>query len=196
MARKRTVVTLTVIAAVAIAVSTIGFSLQLQGVKGKPIKPSIQTDEARAQGRGPRQFPDHVTYEFLFRKIQFLVDKNIPDSRFYTMMQEEYGLNAAQAEKLKQIALSSVTEVKLQDIRAQEIIAQVRASCPNGKLAPGQKPPTVPPELVAAQEARNAMILRERSELHAFLGNDSFNRFDQSVKKKIRVPSSPNTSAQ
>ncbi len=193
MVKKRIVVMLAI---VAVVITAIIFSQQMQGVTGKPIKSTTQIDEARSKERGPNQFPDHVTYEFLFRKIQFLVDKNIPDSRLYEMMQDEYGLNAAQAERLKQIALSSVAEVKLQDSRAREIIAQVRGKHPNGRLAPGEKPPAVPPELVAAQEARNRMILRARSELQASLGDNSFNLFDQSVKKKIRVPGVPHTPAQ
>jgi hypothetical protein len=196
MTRKNTVITLNIIAVATIVVVAIGFSLQLGRVTGEPIKSTTKINEAQVTERVPKQFPDHVTYEFLFRKVQFLIDKNIPDPRFCSMMLEEYEINTTQAMKLKQIALSSLAEVKLQDLRAQEIISQVRAKHPNGRLAPGQKAPVVPSELIAAQITRNGIFVHAQSRLRAFLGNDGFSRFDQKVKEKIQVPGLPTTTTQ
>lgn len=190
MIKNRVIVVFAIIACV---IAVVGFGSRL---KGGPSKPITKIDPSRALGREPKPFPDDVTYAFLFRHIHFLVEKKIPDSQLYTLLQMEYGINATQAEKLKQVALSTVEEVKLQDMRANEIIAQVRARYPTGIVPHGQTAPSIPLELIDAQKARKGMILRARSELKATLGDDSFNRFDEKLKTRIQAASVRQTSFQ
>jgi hypothetical protein len=133
----------------------------------------------------PRPVPTHLPYEFLFRRIQFFVDKKMPDHMLSALLQKELGINADRAERLKQIALNCLEEVRQQDARAQQVVEQMKSRYPKGIIKRGQEPPPpVTPELAAMQQERNAMFLRARSSLQAVLGEREFRLFDERVKHK------------
>jgi hypothetical protein len=138
-----------------------------------------------AMPRPQTETPLHVPYEVMFRRIKFFTDRNIPDSRLSSLLREELGINAEQAERLKQVALRCMDEVAQQDARAQAVIARNRARYPGGLIRRGQEPPERSPELAAMQQERNAMFLRSRSSLQSFFSEEGFKRFDDRVKSKL-----------
>jgi len=142
-----------------------------------PTRPAVMP-------RSQTDIPLHIPYEFLFRRIKFLTDRNIPDGRLSALLQEEFGINAKQAERLKQVALLCLEEVGQQDGRAETVIAQRKARYPGGIIRRGQEPPPSP-ELAAMQLERNAMFLRARASMQGLFSPESFERFDYKVKSRL-----------
>jgi hypothetical protein len=73
------------------------------------------------------------------------------------------------------------------DNRAKQIIQQIRARTPNGKLQPGQVPPMPPPELEQLSEQRKTLILQSVGELRNNFGEAEFARFNDFVNRKVKA---------
>jgi hypothetical protein len=182
MNKRRIVITL---AFVGLALGAISFS-QRPNTSGMGTQAQrLEADAMRLQPLPPRQLPEHLPYEFLFRRIQFLTEKKMPAARLSALLQEELGINAAQAERLERAALLCLEDVKRQDARAKVVIERIRARYPNGVIRQGQELPDDSPELKVMQQERNAMFLRARSSLQADFGDESFKRFDEKVRNKV-----------
>lgn len=174
-----------VLSVAAIITAAVGFNTRSRTAGMGPTARPILRGAAGAQGPVHRPVPAHLPYEFLFRRIQFFVDKKMPDHQLSALLQKELGINAGRAKRLKQIALSCMEEVRQQDARAQQTIEQIKARYPNGIIKRGQEPPPpVTPELALMQQERNAMFLRARSSLQTFLGEREFRLVDEKVKSK------------
>ena len=146
---------------------------------------------ARVKAPPVQPMPEHAPYEFLFRRIQLFTDKKMPEPQLTALLQKELGIDAGRVEKLKQIALGCLGEVRQQDARAEVVIEQVRARYPDKKIRKGQPLPGESPELVAMQRERDAVFLRARASLQTLFGEKGFGSFDEKVKAKLdysRVP--------
>lgn len=155
---------------------------------GRPHPPGAHSAPASSRPavipRSQTEVPLHVPYEFLFRRIKFLTDRNVPAGRLSALLQEELGINAEQAGRLKQVALLCLEEVEQQDGRAEAVIAQRKARYPGGIIRRGQEPPPSS-ELAAMQQERNAKFLRARASMQVLLSPESFKRFDDKVKGRL-----------
>jgi len=119
--------------------------------------------------------PDHVVYEFLFRRV--LRDPiNLPP---------ELALHAAQAGTLHQVASRCLTQVNGLDTAIRQLILHRRSQYPNGIIRHPDRPPSPSQELINMQTTRNAQILNARSELEATFGPATFAEFDMAVKQLI-----------
>ncbi len=85
-------------------------------------------------------------------------------------------------------ARSWKAEVDPVDTQAHQIIDNIHARTPGGRLAPGQQPPAVPPELTALQARRDSITLRHVQRLRTAWGDARFQRFDASVRAVTQIP--------
>jgi hypothetical protein len=107
--------------------------------------------------------------------------------KFRNLYQEMAGLNDPQARDLDRIAQQTNQRLKQLDNRARQIINQIRARTPNGKLQPGQVPPMPPPELEQLSEQRKTLILQSVGELRNNFGEAEFARFNDFVNRKVKA---------
>lgn len=101
---------------------------------------SSQRELAKTQKLLARQIPEHLPYEFLFRRIKFYQDKRMPPERLSQLLQKELDLNAKEAESLIHIGLACLDEVSQQDKRAKKVIAEIRARYPEVRYATVRNP--------------------------------------------------------
>jgi len=132
--------------------------------------------------------PEHVAYDFLFRRTARFRKKaveagrpEVPDAAFH----REARLNTAQARALEEVAAAVSRQVEAQDARARVVIERFRARYPGGVVPRGKKLPPPPPELRAMQEERNAIILRGRDHLRGLLGEQKFAGFNDFVLRRF-----------
>lgn len=182
MKRRRIMPTLTL---AIIATGAIAFFSLPRATALSSVTPSPGRGQAEAQRPTSVPIPDHIPYEFLFRRIKFFQDKRMPPQQLSLLLQKELEINAVEAESLIQIAIACLDEVKQQDERAQKVIKGIRARYPGGRIRHGQEPSLVSPELATMQQERNDMILRARTSLQSHFGRGKFLRFDGKVKSKL-----------
>jgi hypothetical protein len=151
-------------------------------------KPQAQHPPTHPSPRTDTPVPEYVVYNFLFRGIttykKRAEEKGHPQARNRSF-QKEAGLTDDQYGKLDEIAAATLQEVDRQDARAKEIISAFRARYPGGVVPRGEKLPEPPPELLAMQEERNAMLLRGRDRLRAALGEQMFAHFHEFALKRF-----------
>lgn len=154
------------------------------GKQAQTIHPSAH--QVTQQSDSP--VPEHVSYEFLFRRAAFFKKKVAEAGKPQTrdkMFQQEANISAAQANALDEIAAGCLREVDEQDARARVIIEAFRARYPDGIVPRGEKLPPPPPELKGMQVERDAMVLRGRDRLRAAFGEQEFGRFHEFVMKRF-----------
>ena len=143
-----------------------------------------------AQPNSP--LPEHVAYEFLFRRQAFAKQraeelerqgKNAKDLR--SMIKDEVKLSDEQAAKFDEVASACLQEAKELDDRAKQITKAVRDRYPGGRIPQGEKPPEIPQELLVMQQQRDAIFQRGRGRLQAALGEQGFRQLDEYVKNKL-----------
>ena len=100
----------------------------------------------------------------------------------HTHFQKKLGLTDQDAATLKSHASAADDAVRKQDAKAHDVIDRIRKKTPGGKLAPGEKPPAVPQELLNLQTGRDRMITDHIAGLQHDLGGDAFTRIDTFAK--------------
>lgn len=143
-----------------------------------------------AQPHSP--LPEHVAYEFLFRRQAFYKQKAEELERqgknakaLRSVIKDEAKLTDEQVAGLDEVASSSLQEAKEIDDRAYKIINAAKSRYPGGKIPQGQKPPPLPDELVVMQQQRNAIFQRGQVRLQLALGTEEFQKLDGYVRAKI-----------
>jgi hypothetical protein len=96
------------------------------------------------------------------------------------------GMNANENALLLQEAQQWKLEVDPVDAQAHALIDAIHAKTPGGRLAPGQEPPVVPPELVNLQKQRDAITLKHISSLQRNLGSQRFASLDKNTREQVR----------
>jgi hypothetical protein len=176
MNRKQIIVTFCVTALIAGALFTLG--RPASGTKAQVNK----------QQEVPMQYalPEHVAYEFLFRRADLFRQSAIRAGKPLTLdssLQREAGLSDDQIRVLGDIAATCLGEVAELDQKAQVIITQLRSRFP-GRVVPRGEPLSPPAELEAMQQQRDATILRGRLRLQQALGEQEFSRFDRFMQQR------------
>jgi type IV secretory pathway VirB10-like protein len=162
------------------------------GPSARPAQPNQQSQTAAAQPQD-QTIPQDVIYDQMFRHIKEL-KKNADEedsqgkdgSHFRTLYKRMAKLEDHQAAALDQIADDVDREVEKLNKRAKKIIDDVRSSHPDGKLAPGELPPSVPAELKMLSDQRRQVILQARERLRAAFGEEAFQKFDEFVQQRIK----------
>lgn len=91
--------------------------------------------------------------------------------------QDKLGFNDQQFASVRQTAVQLAAELKAQDAKAKAIIDQIHAQYPHTITDPSQLPP-VPPELIALQKGRDAIVAREIANLKTALGKTAASKLD------------------
>lgn len=157
-----------------------------------PAQPNPQGD-VRPQLPESQDVPQYVLYSQVFRHIRELNKKANDEERqgrdgehFRKLYKEMAKLDDLQTSQLDQIAAETNGEIEKLNIRAMEIIREIRAKHPDGKLAPGEMPPTPPAELAELSAKRRDLILQARERLRAVYGEGEFQRFDNFVQERVK----------
>lgn len=185
MNRKRMI---TVFCVVVLAISAFAFTRS-----AAPLgKDKDQAQQARA-------IPEYTVYRHLFhhhvvlkQKAQELERQGKDGKALRAFYQKQANLSDDEARAFDEVASECEQEVAQQDAKAKAIIDAGLARYPGGKIPAGEKPPEAPAELKALWEERNAIILRARDHLHAALGDQEFQRFEEFVERDVK----PNITAE
>lgn len=169
------------------------------GLKEKPAdlnKDDQQQPAQTQQGSAPapdQEVPIHVVYDQMFRHIKELNKKADEAARqgkdgehFRTLYKRLTRLGDPQSQALDRIARAVDREIEPLNKKAVEIIRSIRERHPNGQLAQGELPPEPPAELRVLADQRRQVILQARDELRASIGDETFQRFDDFVKERIK----------
>lgn len=169
----------------------------------KQVPADLDKDDRKAASQAETQpapapaqdqdVPLHVVYDQMFRHIKELNKKADDESRqgkdgehFRTLYKRLARLDDNQSQALDRIARSVDREIEPLNKKAVDIIRSIRERHPNGKLAQGELPPEPPAELRVLSDQRRQVILQAREELHASIGDEAFQRFDDFVKERIK----------
>ena len=152
-----------------------------------PVWPQLPSGQSPSLQTGP--MPDTFFYSHIFRHILYLQNaaqtSSIPgpssplDSTFYST---RVGANATEIKVLLASAQAWNAEVSPVDAKAHALIDAIHGQTPGGKLAPGQKAPTVPTELLELQSQRDAITLKYVVALRSSFGDDRFEQLDSSLR--------------
>lgn len=141
----------------------------------------------------PQEVPVHVVYDQMFRHIKELNKKADDEARegkdgehFRTLYKRLARLDDHQAQVLDKISRDVDRELEPLNKKAVEIIRSIRERHKDGKLAQGELPPEPPAELRVLSDHRRQVILQAREDLHASIGDEAFQRFDDFVKERIK----------
>lgn len=104
-------------------------------------------------------------------------------ARFFT---HRVGLNAQENAALLREAQQWKQEADPVDAQAHALIDSIHAKTPGGRLAPGQQPPQVPPELINLQQQKDAITLRHVTDLQTKLGPERFASLDRGIRQQVR----------
>jgi hypothetical protein len=136
--------------------------------------------------------PEHVIYEFYFRRISMSEDMAKKDGRdglignqIRTVMRNELGINDAQRAILNEIGKEALAKAAVLDAKAMAIIQQVRSRYPGGELPSKDAAPQTPPELAELQLARNAIFANARTQLSHRFETIAFQNLDAKIKSII-----------
>jgi hypothetical protein len=95
-------------------------------------------------------------------------------------------LDDVQTSQLDQIATETNDEIEKLNVRAMQIIKEVRAKHPDGKLAQGELPPAPPAELGELSAKRRDVILQARERIRSVFGEGEFQRFDKFLQERMK----------
>jgi hypothetical protein len=138
------------------------------------------------------QVPEHVIYEFYFRRIAFyenLAQKKEKDGLSGDMLRaaitNELGISEVQRIVLAQIGAQSLAEAAALDAQAAAIIQREHSRYPGGKLSSKDQVPQIPPELTKLQASRNSVFLNAKAQLSKQLDESAFQNIDSRIKAVI-----------
>jgi hypothetical protein len=151
--------------------------------------------------------PEHVAYEFYFRRVAFY--KNIAQkdddrakapqndihklvnirgaSRSRNAIKNELALNDSEKTEMENIAANALRQAAAIDDKAKPLVAQAREALAIGNKNPKGKNkfPQIMAELTKLQEARNAIFMKAKASLSQRVGATRFNTIDSRVKSII-----------
>lgn len=166
---------------VVVGILSVGFLFTISR-PASGMKEQVNKQQAAPQNA----LPEHVAYEFLFRRADHFRQSAINAGKplaLDTSLQQEASLSDDQARALGDIATTCLAEVSELDQKARVIINQFRSRFP-GRVVPRDEPLSPPAELEAMQQQRDAAILRGRLRLQQALGEQEFNRFDRFMQER------------
>jgi hypothetical protein len=144
-----------------------------------------------ATSRPAEELPEHVPYMFLFHHVKFLKEQaeeierqGKGKSNLLTQFRVESSLSDEKFQLLKEVALDCEREVAALDKKAEVIINAFRERISKDETLRKQKLQP-PPELIAMQQERNAIILRARDRIRMALGEEEFTDFHGFVRNRI-----------
>lgn len=170
-------------------------------VTGLVLCALVFSGPARSQKNNPQagtpavgnDVPDQVSYLFLFRHMTHLEKlakeqrkKGKDGSGFQRRFQQVLDIDEEQYKAVKDIALSTTSEIDRLDQQAKVIVEAFKERYPDGALPEGLPVPPPPAELAALQQQRNEAALRGSRRIRETLGDGEFARFDEVVKSRIR----------
>lgn len=151
---------------------------------------------AMAQNPSPKT-PEHLKYYFVFRQISLLNQKAVAaerkgeDGSRYRLHYKKFALlSDRQMSQLDQIANDCLREVAGYDARIKQLVNEVRARIPGGKLEPGRPLPKPPAELRQIDAERDRVIMRAYTRLLDAFGETEFRRFNERIGKSVRINTS------
>ena len=146
-----------------------------------------------SQPQESHDIPQYVVYSQVFRHIKELHKKADDEERqgrngeqFRKLYQHMASLDDVQTTQLDQIATETNDEIEKLNVRAMQIIKDVRAKHPDGKLAQGELPPAPPAELGELSAKRRDVILQARERIRSVFGEGEFQRFDKFLQERMK----------
>ena len=146
-----------------------------------------------SQPQESHDIPQYVVYSQVFRHIKELHKKADDEERqgrngeqFRKLYQHMASLDDVQTSQLDQIATETNDEIEKLNVRAMQIIKEVRAKHPDGKLAQGELPPAPPAELGELSAKRRDVILQARERIRSVFGEGEFRRFDKFLQERMK----------
>ena len=130
--------------------------------------------------------PEHVAYEFLFRRVDLFRQSAIRAGKPLALdssLQLDARLSDDQVRTLGEIATACLEEIYALDQKARVIIDQFRSRFPGG-VVPRDADLSPPAELQAMQQQRDATFLRGRARLQQAFGEQEFNRFSGFIQER------------
>jgi hypothetical protein len=141
----------------------------------------------------PQDVPQYVVYGQVFRHIKELNKKADEEERqgrdgdhFRKLYKQMANLDDVETSELDRIAAETNDEIEKLNIRAKQIIAEIRAKHPDGKLAQGELPPAPPAELAELSAKRRDVILQARERIRSVFGENEFQRFDKFLQERMK----------
>jgi len=136
------------------------------------------------------QVPEHVIYEFYFRRIALFEDlaqkkDKVSGDKLRAIITNELGISEAQRIVLAQIGAQSLAEAAALDAQAAAIIQREHSRYPGGKLSSKDQVPQIPPELTTLQASRNSVFLNAKAQLSKQLDESAFQNIDSRIKAVI-----------
>jgi hypothetical protein len=136
--------------------------------------------------------PDQVAYEFFFLRAAALnarARKNERDGKPGNDLRAKVigtmELDASQRRILDTTAIECLQKARELDLKARQIISNVREHYHEGRIGTGQAAPELPAELTVLQAARNSVFLQGRDSLRREFGDNKFAEFDRFVRSTI-----------
>ena len=136
--------------------------------------------------------PDQVLYEFFFLRTAVLnarAEKKERDGKPGNDLRAKVigtmKLDASQRRILDRTAIECLQKARELDLKARQIINNVRAHYHEGRIGTGQAPPELPAELSVLQAARNNVVLQGRDSLRKEFGDEKFAEFDRFARSAI-----------
>src|ERR1044072_1870598 len=149
--------------------------------------------DVSSQSQESHDIPQYVVYSQVFRHIKELHKKADDEERqgrngeqFRKLYKEMASLDDVQTSQLDQIASETNDEIEKLNARAMQIIKEVRAKHPDGKLAQGELPPAPPAELGELSAKRRDVILQARERIRSVFGEGEFQRFDKFLQERMK----------
>ena len=171
-----------------LVISIFTFSKQVE-VKGTQESKSRLASTPNESIATERSYYSHLFHHIVFlnRKADEQEQSGKDGEPLRTLYRRQIGLSEKQSRALYEISLDCVNAVAQQDKKAKQIIDQLRAQYPSGKIEQGEKLRPPPAELQAMQEERNQIILAARNRLRSALGEENFSRLDAFVKTSVTL---------
>jgi hypothetical protein len=136
--------------------------------------------------------PDQVAYEFFFLRAAALnarAEKKERDGKPGNDLRGKVigtmELDASQRRVLDTTAIECLQKARELDLKARQIINNVRAHYREGRIGTGQAAPELPAELTVLQAARDSVFLQGRDSLRRQFGDEKFAEFDRFVRSAI-----------
>ncbi len=176
MRKKQIIVASSVIVLVAGALST-------SSRTAAPTQPKFNAPPALEENG----LPEHVAYEFLFRRAAHFKGRAAKAGRATALdvsLQEEMNLSEAQVRTLGDIAALYVEQASELDEQAREVIDKFRSRFPD-RVVPPDETLAPPPELEALQQQRAALFARGKIHLQQVLGQKESGRLHRFVQERF-----------
>ncbi len=144
---------------------------------------TMPVKSARAQAT--QQIPEPAVYWNIFHHVAWLEHKAATaeaegrdGTSIRRIVPKKIGLNDAQGEALRSVALQCEADVAVTDQKASAIVRKMRSLFVAGRIPQGYALPPVPDELKQLQAERNQTILRCRDTLRGLVGEQAFSTLD------------------